>query len=80
MGEARGLKETSEPEYQEKLERIKQLKDLRGSYVVGLLCGVCSLQGVLCWVGVQQESNGHVSFGVCRARFRTSRATFRAWT
>jgi len=33
MGEARSLKEAAEPEYQEKLERIKQLKDLRQTYL-----------------------------------------------
>ncbi len=33
MGEARGLKETSEPEFQEKSERMKELRALRSSYL-----------------------------------------------
>ncbi len=33
MNEARGLKETSEPEYKEKFDRIRELRTLRDSYI-----------------------------------------------
>ncbi|KAJ9527342.1 hypothetical protein QJQ45_025615 [Haematococcus lacustris] len=48
MNEARGLKDTSEPEYQEKLGRIKQLRDLRAEYVGKIQEIKSSLQGLDC--------------------------------
>ena len=32
MSEARSLKDTSKPEFEEKLNRLKQLRDLRSGY------------------------------------------------
>lgn len=48
MGEARSLKETAEPEYQEKLARIKQLKDLRETYLNRIKEIKGNLQGLEC--------------------------------
>ena len=33
MSEARSLKDTSKPEFEEKLNRLKQLRDLRSGYM-----------------------------------------------